>query len=260
MLPPEIIAKLNECANTDFVGQRDLWLSRQWWSSAAVIAGLALEGLELWYEMLSIARSKILRFRYRIILLESRIELAKVLAFVGWIFIIGGLFGELRAGSRIKYLSSEIEECSDVKVRKATLEAGDAATSAKSAQDSADEAQRKLGVVTNEANTLSLRLKAMSEELLRVSKKVGDRHLSPSQQSAVAATLRQFAAKKLSFIVLSHQREPVGIARDIFNALDRTGNKDSAQWDCSFFCRSIERRSATWDTGANIVWTCGEKR
>jgi hypothetical protein len=141
MLPPDLVAKLNECAKTNFIGARDVWFSRQSIFSWAVILGLVLEGPELIYDMLSIVRSNIRCFRYSIILLENRVELAKVAAFVGWIFIIVGLFGELRAGSKIADLSASIQGCSDAKVTEATLDAGGAATSAKTARDEADEAK-----------------------------------------------------------------------------------------------------------------------
>src|ERR1700730_14377449 len=106
MLPPDLVAKLNECAKTNLIGTRDVWFSRQSIFSWAVILGLVLEGPELMYDMLSIVRSNIQRFRYSIILLENHVERAKVAAFIGWILIIGGLLGELRAGSKIVSLSA----------------------------------------------------------------------------------------------------------------------------------------------------------
>jgi hypothetical protein len=142
MLPPDLIAKLNECAKTNFIGERDVWFFRQSIFSWFVIIGLVLEGPELLYEMFSIVRSRIQRFRDSIVLIEKRLELAKALAFVGWIFIIGGLFGELRASSRIADLSASIQECSDAKVKEATLEAGGAADSAKTARAEADAAKK----------------------------------------------------------------------------------------------------------------------
>src|SRR2546425_12342995 len=113
MLPPDLVVKLNNCAQTNFVNARDLWFSRQSWFSIAVIVGLVLEAPELRYELLSVIRSRIQRFRYKIVLIESRMELAEVAAFVGWIFIVGGLLGELRASSRLEDLSASIQECID---------------------------------------------------------------------------------------------------------------------------------------------------
>src|ERR1700733_7447030 len=112
MLPPDLVAKLNECTGTNFIGARNVWFSRQSVFSWVVILGLVLEGPELIYEILSVIRSRVRRLRYRIVLIEDRLELAKAFAFVGWILIIVGLFGELRASSRIAELSASIQECS----------------------------------------------------------------------------------------------------------------------------------------------------
>ncbi len=53
-------------------------------------------------------------------------------AFIGWIFIIVGLFGELDAATRIKDLSTSIQECSDIKVAVAFSQASEASEKAES--------------------------------------------------------------------------------------------------------------------------------
>ena len=95
--------------------------------------------------MFKIGRTRIQRFSRlfsRISTFESEhlVELVKVIAFVGWLLIIGGLVGELKSESKIAELSASIQECSDARVAKATLDAGDAATSAKTAHDEAEKA------------------------------------------------------------------------------------------------------------------------
>src|SRR5258708_2577910 len=149
MLPPELIAKLNECVKTDFVSARDAWFFKQIVFSGLVIAGLLFEGPELLNEMLSIVRSRFQSFTY--CLSERQIEYAKIAAFVGWSFIIVGLLGELRASSRIVDLSASIQECSDAKVTRATLEAGDA-------RESAEKAAAALSKVEKEADAITERL------------------------------------------------------------------------------------------------------
>src|SRR6266478_1487833 len=143
MLPPELIAKLNECASANFVALRDASLFWQTVFSRIVIAGLLFEGPELLHEMLSIIGSwfpyvgkKFPRFN-SVVSSNRFVEYAKLAAFLGWILIIVGLGGELRTSSRIVDLSARIEECSDAKVRAATIEAGDAAASAKTAHEEA---------------------------------------------------------------------------------------------------------------------------
>lgn len=99
MLPPDIIAKLHECAAQNLIPTRDvwfIWLSR---STKCVVIGLILELPELAYETIDFARNKIDRLRYRIVLLEDRFEKAKLVAFLGWFLIVGGVAGEWYAGT-----------------------------------------------------------------------------------------------------------------------------------------------------------------
>ena len=150
MLPAELITKLNECASTNFSAVRDNWFDKQTLFSGLVIAGLIFEGPELIHEMLSIARSRIPSFRCA--LSETLVEYAKIAAFGGWILIIVGLLGEMKASSKIVDLSARIQECGDAKVRQAILEAGDAATSAKTARDEADAAKVASGKAQGKAD------------------------------------------------------------------------------------------------------------
>ena len=63
---------------------------------------------ELLYELKSIARESIPSLKYRVVLLENRVRLAKVIAFVGWILIVvGGVVGEGYTGSRVNDLDAE---------------------------------------------------------------------------------------------------------------------------------------------------------
>jgi hypothetical protein len=197
MLPPDLVAKLSECAKSNFVGARDVWFSRQSIFSWAVIVGLILEGPELAYDMLSIVRSNIRRFRYSIILLENRVELAKVAAFIGWIFIIVGLLGELRAGSRIADLSAIIQGCSDAEVKEATLETGDAAASAKTAREEAHAVEEKADALDLRLNRASRKLTGM-EEQVRIQ---GPRwKLLEDNRAAFVKALSPFAGQRITVV------------------------------------------------------------
>ncbi|MGA9968479.1 MAG: hypothetical protein WBQ10_24990, partial [Terriglobales bacterium] len=230
MLPPDIVAKLNECAKTNFVGARDVWFFRQSIFSGLVILGLVLEGPELLYEMLSIMRSRIQRFRYRIVLIERRLELAKALAFVGWVLIIGGLFGELRASSRISDLSASIQECSDAKVTAATLEAGDAANSAKTAHDEAD-------AVGKEAAAIQKRLDSASRQLSEVEGQVRiqgpRRKLLEDNRDKFLEALKPFAGQRVTVVKCGYalQAEPEQLEQYLLNLLGVSkASKPNAGW------------------------------
>jgi hypothetical protein len=193
-VPSELIAKLTECGNANFAGVRDSWFFWQSVFSKCVIGGLVLEGPELTYDMLHIVRSRVRRFRYTIVLLESRIELAKVAAFIGWIFIIVGLFGELEAASRIQDLSTSIQECSDIKVAVALLQA-------------------------SEANK-----KAESEALARaeIEAKVAWRSLALAQKNEIGLTLRHFGKLTVAVGYEGTDAESSSFASDIADALAAT--------------------------------------
>jgi hypothetical protein len=152
MLPPELVAKLQDCARTNFAATKDTWFFRQTVCEVVVIVGLVFEGPELLHEMLLIIRGESERFKDSILVSKKYVDRAKVAAFIGWIFIIGGLLGEIKASSEIKDLSASIEECSDAKVTKATLEAGDAGTSAKTAHEEADAAKTVSGQAQEKAS------------------------------------------------------------------------------------------------------------
>jgi hypothetical protein len=200
MLPPDIVAKLNECAKTNFIDARDVWFYRQSIFSWAVILGLVLEGPELIYDMLSIIRINIRRFRYSIALLENRVELAKVLAFAGWIFIIIGLLGELRAGSKIADLSASIQGCSDAKVRAATLEAGEA---------------------NERASANALEAEQLRQEAALLQESLAWRHLSTHDEKLLSTRLSDFKEEQVVILYNVGDGEGFSFAREIAVALHK---------------------------------------
>jgi hypothetical protein len=195
MLPPDLISTLKKCADTDFSHWRHLWFSRQFWFSIAVIVGLILELPELVYEMRSIVRSRIRRYRYGIVILESRVELAKAAAFIGWLFIVGGLFGELRAGTRIEDLSASIQECSEAKVRAATLEAGDAGDSAKKAHNESTAAKAEADAAKLSAGEALTRAQTAERSLAKAENDAGKAQTVASNALTTATDASNRAGK-----------------------------------------------------------------
>ncbi len=125
-LPNDVIAKLAECAHSNFESARDIWFGRGTISTVVVAVGLALELPELWYELKSIAREHIPCLKYQLVLVEKRVHLAKVIAFVGWMLIVGGVVGEGYTGSRVNDLDARIQGCSTARLTEATLNAAEA--------------------------------------------------------------------------------------------------------------------------------------
>jgi hypothetical protein len=113
-----------------------------------VAIGLVLELPELRYELKLIVRESIPYFRYRIFTpSERRIQLAKVIAFIGWILIVAGVAGERVAEVKVKDFDLRVQGCSDAKVREATLEAGDANQKAGEANERASENKKEATLI-----------------------------------------------------------------------------------------------------------------
>jgi hypothetical protein len=153
MLPPDIVAKLHLCAMRDFGAARDSWFFWLSNSTRCVVIGLILELPELAYETVDFARKRIDRLRYRVVLLEDRLEKAKLIAVVGWFLIVVGVGGEWYAGIKIDVLSARVQECNDAKLAEVTDEAGSAKDSAKEARDAAKEAKDASGKSVAESSS-----------------------------------------------------------------------------------------------------------
>jgi hypothetical protein len=133
-----------------------------------VALGLVFEAPELAYELKAIARDNIPCFWRRTkATLPHREHVAKVIAFVGRILIVAGVAGERVAEVKVNDLDVRIQECSDAKVTKATLEAGDAATSARTAHDEADAVKGLANEARTDAKDALSKARAAQRELER---------------------------------------------------------------------------------------------
>lgn len=171
MLPPELVARLTDCVKHDFVSARDHWFSCLKWSTTVVAAGLVIELPELLYELTDIARQRIPRLKYKIVLLERHLQIFKAVAFFGWFLIVAGVVGERVAEVRVSDFDASIQDCSAAKVEEATLEAGDAKDSALFARKQADDLLAKYVKAEQEiaelkAKTLPRRLSSQQKALL----------------------------------------------------------------------------------------------
>jgi hypothetical protein len=197
MLPSDVAAKLNECANTDFVGMRDWWFSLVSCATALVAFGLVLEAPELIHDLIPIGRKIVARLKKLPVgfAKHETPEWVKVVAFVGWIFIVVGVVGEEFAGIKVKNLDANIQECSDAKVREATIEAGDAKSSADKAADAAKRADADAGGAENEANAVSKLVKQIHEHLT-------PRSLTPKEKEDLSDAFKPFADPNVRIVVI----------------------------------------------------------
>lgn len=174
MLPADLAAKLQQCATNDFAGPRDYWFNWLAHFTTMVAVGLVFELPELAYELRLIAREWIPYFRYRIVTRPHREHIAKVLAFVGWILIVAGVAGERVAEVKVKDFDARIQECSDAKVAKAILDAGDAAASATTARQEADALQTKADALNKQLDRVKAEAEAAQGKIATVSQQADE--------------------------------------------------------------------------------------
>jgi hypothetical protein len=142
MLPFECLSNADACMKA-LHSTADLWFGRLLLSTKVVAVGLIFEAPELAYDTSAIVRRKIDKWKRRETSSEFHAvpDWAKVIAFIGWILIVGGVVGEWFAESKIYDSDTSIQELNDTLLKEATNNAGDAKTSAKDAESDASNAK-----------------------------------------------------------------------------------------------------------------------
>jgi hypothetical protein len=213
MLPADLIAKLNQCATTDFVGPRDFWFKWLTRFTTMVAVGLVFELPELTYELRAIAREWIPYFKYRIISRPHREHAAKAVAFIGWIFIVAGVTGERVAEVKVKDFDVYIQECSDVGLQEAKETAGGAYERAAQTEK---EAAEDLKI------TAQIKKDAEDERLARakIEAAVGWRSLGDQQKRDIGTAVASFSTRVVASIWFDASSTEAGMfADDIAEAL-----------------------------------------
>jgi hypothetical protein len=233
VVPPEILAKVNECAKTDLVGTRDWWFGVLKWSTTTVAVGLLLELPELRYELMDIARNRIQRLKYRIVLSDNDLEIFKVVAFIGWILIVAGVVGERYAEVRVNNLDAGIQGCNAARLAEAIDAAGDAkasaieaAAAAKRAKDESDSFAQDIVSAKTLAASAESHLADALERAANAETKLAEfkaqsapRRLDPKQQASIAARLSSFSGERADMSWSSDSFESGTFASDLEKAL-----------------------------------------
>jgi hypothetical protein len=204
VVPPDILAKLNECAKTDLIGTRDWWFRVLKWSTTTVAAGLILELPELVYELTDIARNRIQRLKYRIVLSETKLEIYKVVAFIGWFLIVAGVVGERYAEIRVNDLDATIQGCNDARLAETEQEAGDAKASAKTAHDEAD-------AVSVAADKAREKVDAVAKRTDEIKRLVDWRTLTFDQEIRIRDDLMPFKGQEFTLETYQDDEECVNL-------------------------------------------------
>jgi hypothetical protein len=259
MLPPDIVAKLNECATSNFIGARDssfVWLSL---STKCVVAGLILELPDLVYETMDFARHRIGLFRYKVVLLESRLEIAKLIAFVGWFLIVVGVAGEWYAGAKIDDLSARIQGCNEARLTEVTEQSSDANAHASAAYERASENEKETAATLKQAEQeradaakslevtkgyesqiaqaneraanaekgameANAKYEAEHKARLLIEQRMADRDIKPEQREAMLRVLKGLRPEHIALqSLLSEGREALQYARKIADVFTSAG-------------------------------------
>lgn len=178
VLPPELIAKLAICAKSDFTPAREAWFGWLARSTDVVAVGLVLELPELVIELAEIAHRRCAFLKNRIKLGDGITDVAKLIAFFGWFLIVGGVVGERVAEVHINDLNKSIQSCNTAQLMGATLDSGDAQTSAQGAAQAAH-------TVKLEADSLKADIKSAKETAASAVER-----LAVAQERIAAATER----------------------------------------------------------------------
>jgi len=121
-------------------------------ATGIVILGLALEGPELWYEIVSIFRHWRFRHRFRFSLSESHApNWVTLLAFIGWILIVVGVAGEYVADSFVSAADGYVQSFNDTLLNEARKGTAVARERANAAYERASENERETASTLKQA-------------------------------------------------------------------------------------------------------------
>lgn len=126
MLPSGCLNNADVCLKA-LHSAAELWFGRLSLSTKVVAVGLFLEAPELIFEIWAIARRKYERWKLHITFPERHAsDWVKVVAFVGWFLIVGGVVGEWYAEDKVNEADVAIQELNDIQLADAETKANSA--------------------------------------------------------------------------------------------------------------------------------------
>ena len=154
-----ILQAVDIAIRQDLQNNRDTWFSWLLISAAVVVIGVVLEGPELGYETLNIARRRCLRKR----LLRTP-DWGKLVALLGWCLVVFGVAGEVVAERFTSMADGNLQTFNDILLADARKEAGNAKNSAEGAASAAQRAKvESAKAVSSASNALNLARDARGE-------------------------------------------------------------------------------------------------
>jgi hypothetical protein len=210
---------------------RDRWFLLLLVCTGIVVLGVILEEAELW---LPSGKSRV-DMAKGIPVPSHWHKWKKKVARIGWILIILGVVGEGLFEAAVSSADGMLQNFNDTLLASAIEQAGDAATSAKTAHDEADAIKR-------EADAIQLRLSMASKQLTVIEDRVraqGPRWLILANNAAeFIRNLKAFASSRITVLMCGGGVSPVeqlGTEQRLLNLLGKPGtNWAAANWETGY--------------------------
>jgi hypothetical protein len=245
---PDTLRGVDDLIRIGFENFRAIWFERLLTATFIVVVGLVLEGPELWHETRAIKRHWSFTWRFRFSLPEeSAPHWAKLLAFIGWVLIVGGVAGEFVADSFVSKADGYVQKFDEIlltEAQKGTAFATERASAAyeraseneketastlkQAEQERADAAKSLAAAETarKEAEGFQLQIAQANEraaeaerETARLKAELADRTLTDAQLKSIADKIDLYAGQEYDITPYRDSPESVGIADRIYLAL-----------------------------------------
>jgi hypothetical protein len=223
MLPSELANKIDDLMKADLLYWRDLWFDRLLLSVRIVVIGLILEGPELIHEFISI-RGRIRIDKSSASLQEFHTpDWVKIVALLGWLFIVVGLTGEWVTDAVLSTADSNLQAFNDILLAEATKEAGNAKTSAEGAENAASRAKTLADAAGGAAAKAQQQVEAVAQragdidaDLARTQILLSARHVQ--NRDVLAEKVKQeFKAKDIVLSSYIGDQEGWGLCTDLLS-------------------------------------------
>jgi hypothetical protein len=122
---PDTLRGIDDLIRVDLEAYRDFWFHQLLLATLLVVLGLVLEGPELWYEIISIIRQwcSVPKFSTPE---KHAPNWVKLLAFIGWLLIVGGVAGEYVADSFLSRADGYVQKFDEILLNEATRQSSSA--------------------------------------------------------------------------------------------------------------------------------------
>lgn len=214
MLSPELSKRLDDLMRADLVSWRLFWFTWLDRFTAFVVFGLFCEGPELAIELAHIVSRRYQKIRFGFTLPTPELpEIVKIVAFVGWLFIVIGVWGELYTQSYVSDADTNIQA-----FNAGALAAAEERASAASA--SAGFANLQAARANNRTAKLNEQAEQERSARVKIEASVGWRHLTEQQRQGIGTDLGiKFSHGIIGIWFMSGDIEGSRFASDIAEAM-----------------------------------------